>query len=271
MYNNKNTGIMGMIIVLVMLILLVIISNIKIDKLSYVENAVSAIVMPVQNGLTYLKNKLTGNNSFFDDVKKLKEENKNLEEKNSQLEIALRELEIVKAENSTLKEYVNLKEKYTEYSTVPADVINKDLTNYNNTIIINVGKKDGIKENMTVIADKGLVGYVLSVTENTAKVQTIVDTASVVSITVSTTRDTMLARGTLDSASTIKATYVPTEANLVVGDSVETSGIGGIFPKGIHIGTIKEVIDTKNITDRYATIETAVNFVKLETVLVIKN
>lgn len=271
MYNNKNTGIMGMIIVLVMLILLVIISNIKIDKLSYVENAVTAVVMPVQNGLTYLKNKITGNNSFFDDVNKLKMENQKLEEKNSELEIALRELEIVKAENATLKEYVNLKEKYKEYSTLPADVINKDLTNYNNTIIINVGKKDGIKENMTVIADKGLVGYVLSVTENTSKVQTIVDTASVVSVTVSTTRDTMLARGTLDSASTIKATYVPTEANLVIGDSLETSGIGGIYPKGIHIGTIKEVIDTKNITDRYAVIDTAVNFEKLETVLVIKN
>ena len=52
---------------------------------------------------------------------------------------------------------------------------------------------------------------------------------------------------------------------------METSGIGGIYPKGIHIGTIKEVINTNNITDRYATVETAVDFNKLDTVLVILN
>ncbi len=55
------------------------------------------------------------------------------------------------------------------------------------------------------------------------------------------------------------------------GDNLETSGIGGIYPKGIHIGTVKQVINTKNITDRYANIETAVDFSKLETVLVITN
>ena len=55
------------------------------------------------------------------------------------------------------------------------------------------------------------------------------------------------------------------------GDTIETSGIGGIYPKGIHIGKIKEIISTKNITDRYANIETAVDFSKLETVLIITN
>ena len=63
---------------------------------------------------------------------------------------------------------------------------------------------------------------------------------------------------------------IPTDADLVLEDTIETSGIGGIYPKGILIGTIKQVVNTKNITDRYAIIETAVDFSKLETVLVIK-
>ncbi len=63
--------------------------------------------------------------------------------------------------------------------------------------------------------------------------------------------------------------YIPTDADLVLEDSIETSGIGGIYPKGILIGKIKEIIETKNITDRYAIVETAVDFSKLETVLVI--
>ena len=63
--------------------------------------------------------------------------------------------------------------------------------------------------------------------------------------------------------------YIPTDADLVLGDTIETSGIGGIYPKGLIIGKIKEIIDSKNITDRTAIVETAVDFSKLETVLVI--
>ena len=88
---------------------------------------------------------------------------------------------------------------------------------------------------------------------------------------MSTTRDTIIVSGTLDDKSMLKATYIPTEATLVQGDNVETSGLGGIYPKGIHIGTISQIVNTKNITDRYAMINPAVDFSKLETVLIITN
>ena len=63
--------------------------------------------------------------------------------------------------------------------------------------------------------------------------------------------------------------YIPTDADLVLEDTIETSGLGGIYPKGIQIGKIKEIIESRNITDRYAIVETSVDFSKLETVLVI--
>ena len=63
--------------------------------------------------------------------------------------------------------------------------------------------------------------------------------------------------------------YIPTDADLVLEDTIETSGLGGTYPKGIQIGKIKEIIESKNITDRYAIVETSVDFSKLETVLVI--
>ncbi|MDO5556620.1 MAG: rod shape-determining protein MreC [Clostridia bacterium] len=226
--------------------------------------------MPVQNGLVYLKNKVVGNSSFFEDIDKLKRENESLKDQKSEIEKSLREIEIIKAENATLKEYLNIKEKYSEYEIVPAYIINKDISNYTNVVVINVGKDSGIDVNMTVIADEGLVGHVISVTDNTAKVQTITDTASVVTSTVSTTKDSIIVRGTLEADSQLKATYIPTDASIVEGDRVETSGIGGVYPKGIYIGKIKQVINTNNIIDRYALVETAVNFRKLETVAVIK-
>lgn len=269
MYKKRKTGMIGIIVTIVILIILVIITNTDIGKMSYVENIASTIVMPIQNGLTYLKNKMAGNDSFFENINRLQTENEELKKKNSELEQSLREFEIVKTENDTLKEYMNLKEKYQSYTTVPAYVINRDIGNYSNIVVINVGSKDGIKENMAVIADEGLVGHVISTTDHTAKIQTIIDTGSAITSTISTTKDTIIVQGTLDDRTILKATYIPTEASIIQGDSIATSGIGGIYPRGIHIGKIKEVFHTKNITDRYATVEPAVDFTKLDTVLVI--
>ena len=270
MYQKHKSGIWGIIITIIILILIVVFTNGE-NNSSFFQNGISKLVMPIQNGLTYLKNAISGNDTFFTDISKLEEENEQLQNRNSELEQSLRELESIKAENETLKEYLNLTEKYGEYETIPAYIINKDISNYSKTIIINVGSNDGIKENMTVIADEGLVGHVVSVTDTTAQVQTIIDTGSSVSCTMSSTDESIVCKGTLESTSELRAMYIPTDYNIIQGDSIETSGLGGIYPRGVHIGTVKSVESTKNITDRYAIIETAVDFDKLSTVLVITN
>lgn len=270
MYQNKKAGKIGIIITIIILILIVIFSNGE-NNTSFFENAASNLVMPIQNGLTYLKNKISGNSTFFTDISNLQQENEELKRKNSELEQSLRELENIKTQNETLKEYLNLTEKYGEYNTIPGYVINKDISNYSKTIVINLGSDDGVAENMTVIADQGLVGYVVSVTDTTAKVQTIVDTASSVSCVMSSNDESIVCKGTLDDSSSLRAMYIPTDSNIAQGESIETSGLGGIYPKGIHVGTVKKVTNTQNLTDRYAIVETAVDFDKLNTVLVITN
>ena len=271
MYRKNTTGIIGIVVTIIILILVVIFSNINNNNLSYIESAISTIVMPIQSGLAYLKNKIAGNTSFFTDMETLKKENEELKQKNTELEQSLRELEMIKAENAELREYSAMMDQYSEYETIPANVINKDISNYSKTIVINVGSDDGIEENMTVIADQGLVGHVISVTNDTAKVRTIVDTSSSVSCLLSTTDESIVCKGTLEEESALKAMYIPDDDGIIQGDSVETSGLGGIYPKGIHVGSIKRVVNTQNATDRYAIVETAVDFDKLDTVLVITN
>ena len=104
MYRNKKNGIIGIIITIIILILVVIFSNGETNS-NFIENAATNLIMPIQNGLTYLKNKLGGNNTFFTDINNLKDENKELKQKNSELEQSLRELENIKTQNETLKEY----------------------------------------------------------------------------------------------------------------------------------------------------------------------
>ena len=270
MDRKKKTGTIGVIVTAIILIIIVILTNTKKDNWSFASNVFGKVVMPFQSGLIYLKNKISKNDNFFVNMDELKQENENLKNKNIELEKSLRELEIIKAENDTLKEYVNLKNKYSQYTTKPAYVIQKDFDNFSKLIEINLGKKDGIDVNMTVISEKGLVGHIISVTDNTAKVQTIIDTSNAVSASIKSTRDSILLKGSLDETG-LKAIQIPTDASIIEGDLVETSGIGGIYTKGIYIGKVKRVENTKNITDRYAFIESAVDFSKLETVLVITN
>lgn len=270
MYRSKKAGVVGIIITIIILILIVIFSNGE-NNTSFFENAASNLVMPIQNGLTFLKNKISGNNTFFTDINNLQTENEELKQKNSELEQLLRELENIKTQNETLKEYLNLTEKYGEYNTIPGYVINKDMSNYSKILVINLGTDDGVEENMTVIGDEGLVGHIVSVTNSTAKVQTIIDTASSVSCTMSSNGESIVCKGTLDDTSSLKAMYIPTDSNIAQGESIETSGLGGIYPKGIHVGTVRKVTNTQNLTDRYAIVETAVDFDKLDTVLVISN
>ncbi len=269
MNRNKQTEILGGVVTVIILILLIFLSNVETNKLSYFESVASSIVNPIQRIFTDLKNKIQGNSTYFSNMDSIIEENKQLKEKNEELETQLRELESIKADNKTLQDYMGLTKKYSSYQTIPAYVINRDVSNFNSTIVLNVGENDGIKENMTVIAEKGLVGHVVSVSTNTCKVQVIIDSASTVSCTLSTTQESIICKGTLENNQVLRASYIPTGAEVIQGDSVYTSGVGGIYPKGIIIGTIKEIITTSNITDRYAIVEPAVDFSKVDTVLII--
>lgn len=269
MRKNNKTGKIGIIVTIVILTVLVVITNIDTSKFSILEGAVNKLVMPVQNGLTYLKNKIAGNNTFFEDINNLKEENKSLKEQNEELQKNLSELGIIKAENKTLREYANLSDQYTKYTTVPAYIIDRDLSNLSETIVINVGTREGVQKNMPVVSAEGVVGHVISVTETTAKVLPIIDASSNISAIMNISRDNIIVKGNLGSNNALKGTYINADADLILNDDVETSGLGGIYPKGLKIGKLTEIIEAPNITEKYVIIKPAVDFAKLETVLVI--
>ncbi len=197
MYKNKKVGIIGIIITVIVLIILVILTNTEISKFSASEGFFGKLVMPIQNRLTYLKNKVANNKSFFEDVNSLKEKNKKLEEENNKLKEELKSLEIIKAENATLRSYNNMSQQYTEYKTIPGYIIDRDISNLSDTMVINVGTDDGVGANMAVITSEGLVGYTLSATNKTAKVKPIIDAAGSTSAQISTSRESVIAKGIL--------------------------------------------------------------------------
>lgn len=269
MKRNKQTQLLGGIITIVILIVLIILSNVDTSEKSFFDSLGNKLINPIQISCTRVINKIKKNQQYFTDLESLRNENMRLEEENKQLSEEVRELEVIKSENKQLQEFMNLTEKYSTYETLPATVISKDVSNYSSNIVIDVGKNDGIEVNMTVIADQGLVGHIISVTDSSAKVQVIVDSASTVSSKISTTDESILCKGTLDNDDIVRATYIPINADLIPGDTVTTSGIG-IYPEGIYIGKIKEIVTTSNITDRYAIVTPGVDFSTLSNVLIIR-
>ena len=271
MYKDKVNSKIGIIITAIILIALVIFSNLNNDIISKIINPFTKITMAAQSGITQLKSKITGDNEYFVSLDNLKAQYEDLKNENERLSNENKELVVLKAENTNLKKQLDLAENYKSYEIVSGYVIQKDFSNYSKTIVINLGKNDGIETGMTVIAEKGLVGHIVSVEDTSSKVQTIVDTASVESCLISNSEKTLVARGLLDSNQLIKGYYIDNDVVVNEGDTIYTSGLGGIYSPNITIGKVKQIVNTQNKTNRYVYIETAVNFENLNNISVIKN
>lgn len=259
------------IICIIILFVCIATTNGKIRNVTLIESVLNDFIALPQRAYTYIKQYVTGNDLFFSEVENLKTENNELKEKVKNLEEKVADYEKVNAENQVLKSHVNLSDKYPDYNVVVADIISKSNTNWEAIYVINKGSNDGIKAGMTVIAEAGLFGYVETVTKNTSKIISVLDAGNAVSARVTRTRDEVVCKGSISllDKQELKVINIPTGTVLVEGDKLETSGMGGIYPKGIGIGKVVEVLNKKNPIENEAILKMYVDFDKVETLAVI--
>ena len=260
-----------LIIFIILLFICIGFTNGNNRKVTIIESILSEIISIPQKGYIYAKSWITNDMNFFKQVEDLQAENEKLKTENEELNAKLINYEVILSENLILKEHVNLTESYPDYKVIVADVISESASNWEEIYIINRGEKDGIKPDMVVVAEEGLVGYVESVTNNTSKVISILDPGNTVSVRTTRTRDSLVCKGnsTLSDKNEVKLTKIPTNLTLVEGDRIETSGLGGRYPKGIPIGEVESFNIKKNPVENEAIVEAYVDFNKLETVAII--
>ena len=242
-------------------------------KVTIFEEILSDVITLPQRAIVHVKNYFKDDgNIFFSNIETLKVENDKLKKENEELKEKMIDYSNVLAENEILKKHAKITDLYPNYSVIVADIIMDSTTSWDSTYMINKGKKDGIEPNMAVIAEDGLVGYIESVTNNTAKIVSILDAGNSVSARVTRTRDTVISKGSISLAEKMqmRITNIPTGVTLVEGDKIETSGLGGIYPKGILIGKVKSFEQKNNPIENEAVLESFVDFNKIETVAVIK-
>jgi rod shape-determining protein MreC len=175
------------------------------------------------------------------------------------------------AEYEQIQAILGYQQTLTDMKTVYAKVIAKEPGSWIDQFTINKGSADGIAKDMVVVNDQGLVGRVTEAAEHQATVVTIVDPRSSISIMLERSRDEGIFKGAQDttqSAPLCSLEYLPFNADMVPGDRVVTSNLGGVFPKGILVGTVVESASAKN-SGQYAVVEPAVDFGHISHVLVL--
>ena len=240
---------------------------------NFFEKCINTVFLPIQQVIKWPFNKMENSIDFFVDMKNLAEENERLNKENIELKERVRQLEIDGIENSQLRDMLNLTKKYETSNAIVAEVISMDSSIWFDVFTINKGEKDGIKNTMTVLTPQGLVGKVTQTFSTTAQVTSILDVNNAVSARLTKTGDLITTKGDMNLVDKrlLKLKYVTSDVNLAEGDVVETSGMGGIYPKGIFIGTISKVEQDNKTMKTYAVLEPGVDFNKISEVLVISN
>ena len=199
------------------------------------------------------------------------EENERLKEENRRLTQRQLEFDKYKLENEQLKEYLDIKEKNPDFYFETAFVIGRDPNDRFYAFTIDKGSLDGISLHDPVITEDGLVGMVVEVGPTYAKVATILDVMLEISSYDSRTKDIGITTGRIDLAEEglCQLTLLQRESGASAGDIVITSNVGGLYPKDLVIGTIREVRTESHGISLYAVIEPAVDVRTVKDVLVI--
>ena len=173
-----------------------------------------------------------------------------------------------------LKDALELNKTLTEYEPINATVLSRNKSYWFNTITIDKGKKAGIKEDMAVITKNGLIGKISKVSNYSSEIKLITsdDINFKVSIAIKTNEidNYAILNGYDKKTSLIKATGIDKTTEINIGDTVLTSGLGGMFPSGIYIGTVEKIESDKYNLSKIVSIKTSQNFNDIHYVTILK-
>jgi rod shape-determining protein MreC len=148
-----------------------------------------------------------------------------------------------------------------------AQIFARDPSSWFKTLLVGKGEGEGVSKNMAVVVSEGVVGRVIEVSANTAKVLLVTDPNSAVDVIIQRSRAQGIMEGKVEEFGILK--YVQKSDDVQVGDKVITSGLGGVFPKGLMMGTITKVERKRPGIFQYIEVTPAVDFSRLEEVLIL--
>ncbi len=272
---SQNKKKIFVFVVVVLLLAVMAISTSKKGKISRVERFLGNILSPANGLVAGLGNALGEKTQAVRDFFSMKQENEALKVQVAELEDLVRKQEMVIARSEALKREFELVQK-SPYELIEAKVIGKDPGNWFDVFTIGKGSKDGIFENQTIVSavrgksgiiEEGIVGKVIAVGDNWAKVESVVDEQSGISFKISRTLDGGILSGTRSDE--IEGYMFDEKSDVRVGDKVLTSGLGGVYAEGIYIGVVSDVRMSEDNLMKLVKLEPAVDFQRINRVFAI--
>jgi rod shape-determining protein MreC len=236
------------------------------------NKAVGYVVVPFQSGVSRVGTWISTRIDELGELKAVLEENQNLKDQIAELTVQNTQLQQDRYELNNLRELYKLDEQYSGYDKVGARVIARESGNWFYSFTIDKGVEDGLTVDMNVIAEGGLVGRIIDIGPNWAKVNSIINDNSNVSGMVLASSDVLMVTGSLELMETGVISFSQlndSKNNVEIGDKVVTSNISDKYLPSILIGYISSINQDSNNITKSGTIAPAVDFEHLEEVLVI--
>lgn len=193
-------------------------------------------------------------------------DNERLRARLTRMQIDLDGATAERAENTRLRSLLKLAERHP-YELIAARVVGRSLDRLGGSLTIDKGEEDGVFANRAVLTPEGLVGRVERSTAHGARVLTLLHRDCAVAARVERSRVDGVVRWEFGEQPTLNLLYVSSQEDVKVGDRIQTSGLGGIFPSGIRIGTVTRIGLEENGLMKEITVRPAVNFRTIEELL----
>lgn len=202
------------------------------------RNGLQAVAAPVSAAGEWVTTPFRAVGDWVAGLTVSRSEIEELRTQNVQLRERVAELEEARLENERLRDLVGFIEA-RQLDAIGARIIGRPTSGWHGVITIDRGTADGVDTGMPVLAPAGLLGQTIEAAEHSARVRLITDQRSGVAAMIQSTRAEGIVRGSIDGAVTME--YVSRQTTVTAGDVVLTSGMGGVYPKGLMIGEIEDV------------------------------
>jgi rod shape-determining protein MreC len=219
--------------------------QVDVDGISLFERTVLSFFSPVQNALSSTADGVVGAWSSFVDLRQVGQENELLKARLRVAEMQLLSQRAAVEENARLRIFLDLKPRLP-MATILADVVARNASPWFKTISIDKGSANGVFQGATVLSPSGVLGRVITVTQNSASVQLLVDRDSGAAVLTEKGRVDGIVSGFQDDADgspLLLMKYVPSLAAVTPGEVVVTSGLDQLFEKGLVVGTVLRVAE----------------------------
>ena len=270
----RNNGLLILIIAVLLAALTAVGGYVLQGVPNPLENALGVLTTPIRNGISSLAGWAEGVYNYSFRYDELQAENERLRTELARLQESARDAEAAIKENQRLRELLGLREQRRELTFESATITGRSTSNWASTMTLSKGTDQGVEAGDCVVDSAGnLVGIIESAGSNWSTMITVVDATLEMGALISRTESIAILEGdvALLAQGRLKLTYLPENTELITGDLVLTSGLGGNYPSDLVVGSIESIHTDASGMSRYAVLIPSADLDSLVQVFIIKD